>query len=673
MKSPSVRLVAGLDQRVTIGIVILLAVVVFVITWVGIAEKRTDSLTLLVMQGKSFTEALAEAANNAIASENVYDYLVHQRYSEIVTEVASIDPSQITDQLLSRIALDHQLHGIYVFDSTGQPIAGGIVRGSRTTPPDFVIDEMHNLLKNPEAKFLLLLDPGSTPSEAIHYYLELTNDLDRVILIVADALYYVNALKQTQIGYLAQKMSREPGVEYIVYQTTNGVVFSSRRIDELQPIKSDSFLTRALESDTIFHRVINVDRRNVLELVRPFSTPDYQFGLLRIGLSLEGYYAVSRAFDRQMIALAVVLFALVVAVVLYLNSRRKRQEIDLQYRHIKSVTDKIFDEMRTGVAVIGDDGHITLANEAFERIFHIAAAEGKPWDALVTHPDLGFQKISDFRHAGETEVTFEARGKSLTLLVALSHLGDSEGGPTGTVVVVYDITRFKEFEQKSARKERLSELGDLAAGVAHEIRNPLNTISIAAQRLAAEFSPTDRPEEFRTFTSQIREETRRLNAIITRFLALARDERHQQTAIDLKAFLTNAVSLLKIEAEQTGIEIELHCNDEVKIKGDKDALKQVFTNLFINAREALRGKKGRIQIACLPANGKVEIRFSDNGPGIDVQTADKIFTPYFTTKEGGTGLGLPTVHRVIVEHGGEVSYETAPGGGACFVIQLPVV
>jgi PAS domain S-box-containing protein len=573
--------------------------------------------------------------------------------------------------LLARVALDHQLHGVYVFDSLGQPISGGIVRGPRTSPPDFVLEEMQDLLGNPEAKFLLLLDPGQTPSEAIHYYLELTNDLDRVILVVADALYYVNALQQTQIGYLAQKMSREPGVEYIVYQSTEGIVFSSRRISELLTIDADSFLTRALESDTIVQRIISVDRRNVLELARPFSTPDYQFGLLRIGLSLEAYYSVSRAFDRQMIALAIVLFFLVVAVVLYLNSRRKRHEIDRQYRQIKSITDKIFEEMRTGVAVVDEAGNLTLANEAFERIFRLRAPVGRPWNALISHPALNFESVVDNRLGDEIEVELTTGKEKQTILVAMSHLGERSGEAGGTVIVVYDITRLKEFEQKSARKERLSELGDLAAGVAHEIRNPLNTISIAAQRLAAEFTPTENESGFKSFTTQIREETRRLNTIITRFLALARDEQRHEKVIDLKSFLSDAVSLLEIEAEQVGIVIELTCEDSLKIKADEDALKQVFTNLFANAREALKEEKGKINISCQRADDTAEIRFADSGPGIEPHIAERIFAPYFTTKEGGTGLGLPTVHRIVTAMGGEVTCEPAERG-AIFVITLPL-
>jgi hypothetical protein len=142
--------------------------------------------------------------------------------------------------------------------------------------------------------------------------------------ITADALYYTDALKKTQIGYLAQNMSREKGVEYVIYQSKQGIVFSSRTTGELLAIDSDPFLTEALRSDTISNRIYDFQDKTVLELVRPFSTEDYPFGLLRVGLSLERYYSVSRGFNIQMVTLSGVLFVLVVVVLLYLSGTYAR-------------------------------------------------------------------------------------------------------------------------------------------------------------------------------------------------------------------------------------------------------------------------------------------------------------------------------------------------------------
>ncbi|MEA3296644.1 MAG: hypothetical protein U9R56_02135, partial [candidate division Zixibacteria bacterium] len=313
----------GLDQRFMAVLVIALALVVFAVTWVSIRESRSDSLQLLVMQGTAFTEALAQAAENAIASEGFIDNLVYLRFSDIVTLVAELDPAQVSDWQLAQLSLDHNLDAVYIFDSSTSLVAAGIARGNRISPPEFVAHEAAQLLANPENRFALLLDENDGP--ATHYYLEITNDLSHVILVVADALYYVESLRQTQIGYLAQNMTKESGVEYIIYQSTEGIIFASCKPGRLLAIQSDPFLTDALESDSIMHRLYTFRERDVLELVRPFSSEEYPFGVLRIGISLEGYYSISKGFDRLMISLAGVLFVLLLVLLLYLNSRRRRK------------------------------------------------------------------------------------------------------------------------------------------------------------------------------------------------------------------------------------------------------------------------------------------------------------------------------------------------------------
>lgn len=663
---------ARLDQRFTGAIVIVLALAVFILTWVGIRQSRSDSFELLVLQGTAFTEALAQAAENAIVSETFYDYLVHKRYAEVVIDLTEVDLDSLTDQRLAQTAEAGNLYGVYVFSADSTLVAGAVVRGPKISPPDFVYEEVHQLIANPESNYVLLLEETERPGEAIHYYLEITNTLDRVVLVMADALYYVDALQQTQIGYLAQKMAREKGVVYIIYQSTEGIIFSSRATGQLLAIESDPFLSEALESDGIMHRVHEFQGDRVLELIRPFATTEYPFGLLRVGLSLDGFYSVSRGFDRQMIALAGALFVLAMVVLLYLNSRRKRKEIALQYSRMKSITDKIFDEMRTGVAAVDGRGNITLANNAFERIFGIDGCVGTKWDETIGAGDIAFQQIASSREASsETELTLDVGDVAKTLLVATSKLHAEDDELRGVVVVVYDITRLKEFERKSVRRERLSEMGNLAAGVAHEIRNPLNTISIAAQRLATEFAFRENSEEYLSITNQIKAETKRLNEIIGKFLALAREDERRYTTIDLGNFIADIARFLKPEADKLKLDLSVQTDPGLQIEADQDSLKQVFINLFNNTKEALGGQPGQISIGAQARDDTIEIAFSDSGPGVKKELREKIFTPYFTTKEAGAGLGLPTVHKIISDLGGDIRVEDSDWGGARFVITIP--
>jgi len=662
----------GFNQRFTFIIVIALALAVLIITAVSIKESRSDSFELLVLQGTAFTEALAQASENAIMAETFYDYLVQKRYSDLVGTLVESDFDRITETELARFALNHELYSITIFNMDSSLAREGFARGPRENLPDFVLDEVKLLITDPRTNFVLLLDEEESPGGGVHYYLELTNRLDHVVVLKSDATYYSDALHQTGIGYLAQNMAREKGVNYIIYQTREGIIFASRKPGSLLAIESDPFLTDALDSDSIMHRLFEFQGETVLELIRPFATAQYPFGLFRVGLSLEKYYAVSRRYDQLMIILSGVLFVLLVVALLYLSSKRQHREINLKYTEMKTITDRIFEQMRTGVAVVDAGGTVRKVNEAFEKIFGLSSAVGRSWEELIDNENLRLTKfIEGDPDADETEFSMDIRGTAKDILVARSKIVSDTDALTSVVMVAYDITRLKDYERQSARRERLSEMGNLAAGVAHEIRNPLNTISIAAQRLASEFAPEKNSVEYLSFTEKIRAETKRLNDIITRFLALAREEQKKRSVVALDRLIDDFVNFIRAEADKLRIELVSGVDDGLRLNGDADQLRQVFLNLFNNTKEALNGRAGKFRITATKSNAELVLRFADNGPGVKPELREKILSPYFTTKDSGTGLGLPTVYKIITDLDGDIKVEQSEWGGTEVIITLP--
>lgn len=660
-----------LDQRSTVVIIVALAVVVLIFTWISTSQSRKDSFQLLVRQGAAFTTSLAEASRNAIEAERFYDRLVQRRYGDLVTTLLG-NRRHTSNQGLFEFVRDHDLLGVWLYERDSTGTIRSEAGSAKIQLPEFVRLEADTLALSRVPQFVQLLDEQEERGEIALYYIQLTDSLNRVIILAADGKSYQAALEQTGIGYLSQRMAREEGVEYIIYQATDGIIFASRKPGELLAIESDPFLQDALKSDTTCNRIFEFQGEDVLELVHPFSTADYPQGVFRVGLSLRGYYSVSRGFDWQMIILSILLFGLVITAILYLNSRRKRREISLEYSQIKSLTDRIFEQMETGVAVIGRNGVVQYANRAVERALDRSDIVGQRWENAAGDSRLaGIGSVGQAK--GETEVSMLKGKEPRTLLVAWSRVDFEERKDSATVLVVNDVTKIRQFEQDASRRERLSEMGNLAAGVAHEIRNPLNTISIASQRLATEFTPSERQEEFRQFTQSIRNETKRLNDIITRFLALARVEKKRHQRVELKNAVEASLSLAEVEASRLGITISVEIPADIAVEADPDALKQVFINLFNNAKEAAGGKPLQIQITAERLEKQVLVRFSDNGPGIPAELHERIFTPYFTTKEAGTGLGLPTVYKIISEAGGEIRVDSGFTGGAQFEIVLPLI
>jgi len=242
----------------------------------------------------------------------------------------------------------------------------------------------------------------------------------------------------------------------------------------------------------------------------------------------------------------------------------------------------------------------------------------------------------------------------------------------------------ERLEAAVAHEQRLSAMGNLAAGVAHEIKNPLNAISIGLQRLRLEFAPADPAarREYAGFTRIVEAEVGRLNAIVNQFLTLARPLRLSLTDEPLAALVRDVLTLLAPQASAQGVIVKelLHLGD-LRVSVDRQQLTQAIMNILLNAIQAMPSGGTltvRAEVVHRAAVGHAfggsvaRISVADTGPGIPPEYIDRLFEPYFTTKEGGTGLGLALARRVITEHRGEIRAENAPGGGARFVIALPL-
>jgi signal transduction histidine kinase len=229
-------------------------------------------------------------------------------------------------------------------------------------------------------------------------------------------------------------------------------------------------------------------------------------------------------------------------------------------------------------------------------------------------------------------------------------------------------------ERRLEKAERLSSLGQLAAGVAHEIRNPLNAISMATQRLKRDFVPGDQSkvDDFQNLSSVIRDEIKRLNGIIEEFLTFSKSRRLELSEFSVVEVLQKIVSLIREEASARGVTIETKWNQApAVIPMDINKLQQSFLNLIKNAMEAMPAE-GKITIA-VDKEGKnyIVVSISDTGCGMTAEEIERIFSPEYTTKEKGLGLGIPLASEIIRGHGGEIRVISRIGYGTTFKVVLP--
>lgn len=235
------------------------------------------------------------------------------------------------------------------------------------------------------------------------------------------------------------------------------------------------------------------------------------------------------------------------------------------------------------------------------------------------------------------------------------------------------LKKLKEMEDRIQLTERLSSLGHLAAGVAHEIRNPLNAISMGIQRIKREYIPEEetKRKEFLSFTDIILKEIKRVNDIINHFLTLSKPFKLNKKISSIEEILNHILTLFEEETNLKNIVIKKEFQQLPMIKVDPELLTQALINLMKNSIEAMRDG-GTIKIEARSVKGFLKIILSDTGIGIPEDQIEKVFNYYYTTKEDGTGLGLPIAHRIIEAHGGELKLESKPGTGTKVSILIPI-
>ncbi len=327
--------------------------------------------------------------------------------------------------------------------------------------------------------------------------------------------------------------------------------------------------------------------------------------------------------------------------------------------------------MSDALITIDSSGLITLYNDAAEELFGRKLSGTKPQKYETFFSD-DLEVISFIEKALGSDLVPEKRinisgKKEKTCRIAVAYpLKDYKGRPRGATVV---FTRSDNAVR--IRSEKLEALGTMAAGMAHEIKNPLSSIKILSQLLSRKF---DDPEYRSHYLKIIPREIGRMDRIIDSMLGYVRASDLKIESFDLKELAGEALDFVKPQYDAKGVSLSLKSKGKMKISADMQKLFQVFLNLLQNAESAVE-KGGSVEVElsrmCSDEGDRVEIKVSDNGCGISRQDVMNIFDPFFTNKYGGTGLGLTVVHGIIESHGGFIEVDSKEGEGTAFTIRMP--
>jgi len=348
------------------------------------------------------------------------------------------------------------------------------------------------------------------------------------------------------------------------------------------------------------------------------------------------------------------------------------------FHKLKNLHDIILDHINNGIMTVNDRNEIVYTNDMAQKLMGCTSNEllGQNWKKYFIFPAYNSNLDGDpfFGEFHGSEVSLKRKDNStLPVDLEVTPIQDEHNRYYGKVMIFRDLTRIKELGRKKQEAERLAAIGELAAGIAHEIRSPLASISGSIEVLL-------RKKMFDVQHSHLVDilvrETRRLNSIVDNFLNYTRRPELEKRWMDLDQVLEEVMLLLRHSGKwKSQIEMRKvnHIPGQTRFWFDPNQMKEIFYNLLLNASESM-SQEGEVVIELSDAMEgvpHVKVQITDRGCGIPKEFIAKIFKPFFTTKQSGTGMGLPIVHRIVQDHGGWIEVKSEEGKGSTFILHFP--
>jgi len=659
-----------------ISISILIAAVMLISSYIELNQSKKEIFSLLYDHSSTLLESVIQSSANTLNSSYEIENIIAERLLDNARMIKRLeDFHPLNKSELIQIAKENNLFRVNIFDKNGDRILSNRIPEPGHIHGEEVINrykELKPIFDKEVSEMVIGLKNAEFSNEERFAVAISRSNQKGAIVVNMDAKDFLEFRKKIGIGITLRQMSDHHGIEYILFQDTIGVLAASEKIDTVESLLGDPFLSQTLNSDSVFSRVARFKDHDVYEVVKRFELNSEFFGIFRLGVSLEDVKTVESRMIRRLIIISMILAAITVIVLSIIFTTQNLKTISSEYEKFKTLTSAVLENMSEAVIVLDKNFTITLFNKSAELLFNAKAKNVLGNDIeSISNAALGFIKnnISGNVQNFQSEILLQDELKYFQF--TLTTLADPDTKQIKHSVVIKDLTETKRLEENAKRNEKLSAMGELASGVAHEIRNPINAIGMIAQRLNKEFVPTENTSEYSQITQLLRDEVKRINKIITQFLSYAKPIEISKTEIEISDYLKDIFRLFETQAKQKSVNLILSGNENFKVNIDADLIKQSLLNIITNAFDAV-GETGKIIISYSKLKKDFVIEISDNGPGIEPGLVGKIFDLYFTTKKDGNGLGLSITQKIISQHKGTISVQSNINKGTTFKILLPI-
>jgi two-component system sensor histidine kinase HydH len=507
-----------------------------------------------------------------------------------------------------------------------------------------------------------------------------------------------------QLQQLLSETAQQPDIVHLMVIEDTGKVVAHSYPDQIGGIYAAELDLKKISGSNVlqWRQITQPDGKTVFEVYRKFIPTGPPRGMMRrhqrmmgrqspphrqenenssdsdqiifVGLDMRSIEESHKADVRHAVIMGAILLLVGLAGFTLLFLLQSYRSTRASLSRIKAFSDNVVENVPIGLLALDNQGKIAAFNNGAESILQLSVPDVIGQEASrIIPPELIDEIDHSKSHNDVIEKEIEcktAEGKRVPLEIAASSLKDEDDVFLGNVLLFKDLTEVRALRREVARSQRLASVGRLAAGVAHEIRNPLSSIKGFATYFKERYP--DRPDDQQTADIMI-QEVDRLNRVVGQLLEFARPISVKRQPISLQALLNDSIKLIKDRAAEKNISIQTQNNTQVdEVRIDPDRINQVLLNLYLNAVDSMEnGGELKVEISSDAQHRNVVIQVSDSGGGISRENLSKIFEPYFTTKSTGTGLGLAIAHNIIEAMGGKITVESDKEVGTTFSVALP--
>ena len=511
-----------------------------------------------------------------------------------------------------------------------------------------------------------------------------------------------------QLQQLLTEMAHQPDIIYLFVADSSGKILAHNDLEKVgTQVEKDLDPAGIVQTDSLHWRqVTGPDGDRVFEVFRKFTPTRRPMGRMHssmmmgrgfeqqqnqrrrlpgpldesaraifVGLDMTPIIEAQDADIRHAVIMGVVLLLVGFAGIALIFLVQSNRVTKASLTRIKAFSDNVVENMPIGLIALDDHHRIAACNHIAESVLQLSVPNvmGKNADQML--PARLCEVVKRFDepdHVIEEEIDCTiADGSVVPLEIGASILQDANGVFLGYILLFKDLTEVRSLRREIARNQRLASVGRLAAGVAHEIRNPLSSIKGFATYFKERYP--DAPQDQKTANIMIAE-VDRLNRVVGQLLEFARPVTVSPKSTSLQELVDDSVRLIEQKAKEKQITVKTLNSVKVdKAVIDPDRINQVLLNLYLNAIESMEsGGELGVELSADEENHRIEIRVSDTGCGIPGEHLSRIFDPYFTTKSTGTGLGLAVAHNIMEAMGGKIKISSQPGKGTTFCIAIPI-